>query len=84
MSDYTTTELVSLILDNEPVALTDERLIEIAEAVALELRSRLPLDAIRQGDLPEELEEQSKARRRLYSAVLDLQECKSKTEEVTS
>jgi hypothetical protein len=67
--NYSTKELIKLIDDNEPIAMTDKELKELAWSVMLELRSRVSLTAIRNGDLDEEYEDEARLRRIAFSAV---------------
>lgn len=50
---YTLTQLIEDVDNGDPVPCSDQKLIDIASAVTSELRQRLPLHAIRAGDLPE-------------------------------
>lgn len=69
LMNYSTKELIKLIDDNEPIAMTDKELKELAWSVMLELRSRVSLTAIRNGDLDEEYEDEARLRRIAFSAV---------------
>lgn len=69
LMNYSTKELIKLIDDNEPIAMTDKELKELAWSVMLELRSRVSLTAVRNGDLDEEYEDEARLRRIAFSAV---------------
>ena len=68
---YTTAQLCADVSAGSPVELTDEQLIEIAVAATSELRQRLPLPAIRQGDLPECYTEAAEFRRDVAHTLED-------------
>lgn len=64
-------ELREAVASNGVIDLTDEELQEMAALCARELQYRLPLDAVRQGDLSEDCEDAARARRILVSQIVD-------------
>ena len=68
--DYRISDLKETILDREQIDLTDEELKSLALCIALELRSRVFLDA--QDDLPFYLEDEAKARRTAFYAIAQI------------
>ena len=68
---YTTAQLCADVNAGSPVELTDEQLVEIAVAATSELKQRLPLYAIRQGDLPESHTEAAEFRRDVAHTLED-------------
>lgn len=68
---YTTQQLCEDVKNGDPVDLNDEQLISVAVAATSELRQRLPLSAIRQGDLPESYGEAAVFRSHLAHTLED-------------
>ena len=68
---YTTQQLCEDVKNGDPVDLNDEQLISVAVAATSELRQRLPLSAIRQGDLPESYTEAAEFRRDVAHTLED-------------
>lgn len=64
-------ELMNDLREDVPVDVTDETLLELAMLATVELRRRLPLYAIKQGDLPEEWEYVAKKRAALSYTLED-------------
>jgi len=69
LKNFTWWQLVEAVDEGDPVPLCDQALINIAVAATSELKQRLPLYAIRNGDLPDECWTVAKNREKLAQYV---------------
>ena len=67
----TTKELITAVKNGDPVDLNDYELIELAVCATSELKQRLPIYAIKQGDLPESYGEAAVFRSHLAHTLED-------------
>ena len=68
---YTTQQLCEDVKNGDPVDLNDYELIELAVCATSELKQRLPIYAIKQGDLPESYGEAAVFRSHLAHTLED-------------